>query len=95
MTEILSGVCKSTPSTRWSDDRHLRREISSAETELKSFGSRLRYQCGVARKFYNPELGGNGTYDERVMQCNWNTSWTVEDTLDPCGNIDGLEVKIK
>ena len=49
----------------------------------------------MARKFYNPELGGNGTYEERMMQCNWNTSWTVEDTLDPCGNIDGLEVKIK
>ena len=35
--------------------------------------------------FYNPEVSANGTYEERMMQCNWNTSWTLEDTLDPCG----------
>ena len=79
-----SGVCKSQPSSRWSDDGHLRREISPVETEIRTFGSRLRYQCGLARKFYNPELSLAGTYDERMMQCNWNTSWTLEDSLDPC-----------
>ena len=82
---MISGVCKSTHSSRWSDEGHLRREISPVETELRSYGSRLRYQCGLARKFYNPEVSANGTYDERMMQCNWNTSWTLEDSLDPCG----------
>ena len=55
------------------------------ETELRSYGSRLRYECGEARMFYNPEVSANGTYEERMMQCNWNTSWTLEDSLDPCG----------
>ena len=81
---MLSGVCKSQPSKRWSDDSHLKRETQPEETEVRSSGSRLRFQCGVARMFYSPELAGNGTYDERLMQCNWNTSWTVEDSLDSC-----------
>ena len=52
------------------------------EMEMRSFGSRLRYECGLARKFLDPET--NDHYDERWMQCNWNNSWTLYDSLDDC-----------
>ena len=77
-------MCNSQPSQRWSDESHLKRETLPEEVELRSYGSRLRYECGTARKFYNLEVSINGTYNERMMQCNWNNSWTVEDSLDEC-----------
>ena len=52
------------------------------EIELRTYGSRLRYQCGKARKFLDGETGQH--YVDRWMTCNWNTSWTLVDTLDPC-----------
>ena len=52
------------------------------EMEMRSYGSRLRYECGLARKFLDPET--NDHYDERWMQCNWNNSWTLYDSLDDC-----------
>ena len=52
------------------------------KTELKSHGTKLRYECGLARKFYDEIL--EETYDERFMTCNFNKSWTEFDILDPC-----------
>ena len=52
------------------------------ELEMRSSGSRLRYECGIARKFLDPETGD--TYDERWMTCNWNKTWTLVDSLDDC-----------
>ena len=57
-------------------------EESAEELELRSYGSRLRYECGLARKFLDPETGRH--YDERWMTCNWNSSWTLYDSLDTC-----------
>ena len=54
----------------------------SPETALRSYGSVLTYQCGLARQFLEPELGE--LYQERNMTCNWNTSWTTRDYLDQC-----------
>ena len=70
--ELLSG------SERW------RRDTGETEAELamRSYGSVLRYQCGSARRFYDPEL--EVEYDERLMSCNWNTTWTRHDSLDSC-----------
>ena len=82
--ELCEGMCKSQPSKRWSEESHLRRETSPEEVEVRSAGSRMRYECGLARRFYNLELSSNGTYQERMMQCNWNRSWTPESSLDPC-----------
>ena len=48
----------------------------------RSYGSVLRYQCGLARRFYDPEL--DSLYDERWMTCNWNQTWTLYDTIDSC-----------
>lgn len=61
-----------------------KRETSSDQEdfEYKSYGTQLRYECGLARKFYNEEL--NTTYDERYMTCNFNKTWTVHNSLDPC-----------
>ena len=56
------------------------------ELEIRSYGSRLRYECGLARRFYDVEAyeGEDPFYDERWMQCNWNNSWTLYDSLDDC-----------
>ena len=60
-----------------------KREVETeAEIALRSHGSRLRYECGLARRFFDPELKEH--YDERWMQCNWNQTWTKTDTLDSC-----------
>ena len=45
------------------------------EISLRSYGSVLRYQCGLARRFYEPDL--DLEYDERNMTCNWNRTWTT------------------
>ena len=55
---------------------------SEEEINLRSYGSRLRYECGLARMFLDPEY--EETYTETWMQCNWNNSWTPVDTLDDC-----------
>lgn len=55
---------------------------SEAELATRSYGSVLKYQCGLARRFYDPEL--DSLYDERLMTCNWNKTWTVYDTIDEC-----------
>ena len=54
----------------------------SAASELRSYGHRLRYECGLARRFLDEEL--EETYEERWLTCNWNTSWTEFSTLDTC-----------
>ena len=61
-----------------------KRQVTETEEELdlRSYGSRLRYECGPARKFFDPEA--EEEYPERWMQCNWNTSWTLHDKLDEC-----------
>ena len=53
------------------------------ETQLRTYGSVLSYQCGLARKFFDPEL--EEFYQERKMTCNWNMTWTTRDYLDSCG----------
>ena len=55
---------------------------TEAELATRSYGSVLRYQCGLARRFYDPEL--DSLYDERWMTCNWNQTWTLYDTIDSC-----------
>ena len=50
--------------------------------EIKSYGTQLRYECGLARKFHDEIY--DETYDERRMTCNWNNSWSEHDSLDPC-----------
>ena len=52
------------------------------DRERRSFGSVLRYECGPARKFYDPDW--EELYDERYMQCNWNNTWTKLDYIDEC-----------
>ena len=53
------------------------------QTQLRTYGSVLSYQCGLARKFFDPEL--EEFYQERRMTCNWNMTWTTRDYLDSCG----------
>ena len=64
--------------------KKIKRQIAESEEELdlRSYGSKLRYECGLARKFYDPEA--EEEYPERWMQCNWNTTWTLYDKLDEC-----------
>ena len=52
------------------------------EIDRRSYGSRLRYECGLARRFYDPEV--EEFYDERTIQCNWNNTWSRHDYLDEC-----------
>ena len=61
-----------------------RRAAQETEEELamRSYGSVLRYQCGLARKFHDPEM--DEFYPERNMTCNWNATWTARDYLDDC-----------
>ena len=54
----------------------------NAASELRSYGHRVRYECGLARRFLDEEL--EETYEERWLTCNWNTSWTEFSTLDTC-----------
>ena len=62
--------------------RHKREVLTDQEMELRSYGTKLKYECGLARLFYNKSL--NETYKERNLTCNWNTSWTKFNQLDPC-----------
>ena len=50
--------------------------------EIKSHGTMLRYECGLARKFYDEGL--EEQYDERFMTCNFNKTWTEHDYIDEC-----------
>ena len=47
------------------------------ETDLMSYGSVLRYKCGLARSFLEAESGS--LYEERNMTCNWNRTWTPQE----------------
>ena len=62
------------------------REASRVETQdeidRRSYGSRLRFECGKARRFYDPEA--EELYDERTIQCNWNNTWSRHDYIDEC-----------
>ena len=49
---------------------------------MRSYGSRLRYQCGKGRRFLDEDTKEH--YDERWLQCNWNQTWTRTDSLDAC-----------
>ena len=48
----------------------------------RSYGSRLKYECGAARKFWSPENSSH--YDFTWLECHWNKSWTPRDDLDSC-----------
>ena len=52
------------------------------EIEMRSFGSQLRYECGLGRRFFDTEMEEH--YEERWMTCNWNTTWTKYESLDDC-----------
>ena len=41
-----------------------------------------RYECGKARKF--KDSVSEEIYDNRTMQCNWNQTWTMYDSIDEC-----------
>ena len=46
------------------------------------YGNKLTYECGLARRFENPETGF--LYDERSIVCNWNKTWSPYNELDSC-----------
>ena len=61
-----------------------RRQAEETEEEIlqRSYGSKLGYECGLARRF--EDLETSELYSERWMNCNWNKTWTPVDTLDEC-----------
>ena len=54
----------------------------TSEIPLQSYGSRLGYRCGLARRFLDPETSKH--YDDRWLECSWNKTWGPVDSLDPC-----------
>ena len=42
----------------------------------------LRYQCGPARSFLEPE--SDSLYEERTLSCHWNQTWSPPPPLDDC-----------
>jgi hypothetical protein len=68
----------------------VKRAADAVETEeevaMRSYGSRLRYQCGPARLFRDAFTREH--YPDRWMECNWNQTWTRTDTLDECSWIE-------
>ena len=82
--EVLNGRRKRS-ATHVSSQTRVKREdsqLSDLDLELKSYGNNLRYECGLARRFLDEETSDH--YDERVLTCAWNTTWTPLDYLDPC-----------
>jgi hypothetical protein len=87
---------------RETDRRLVKREAASqpetAESlAQQSYGSRLRFECGAGRRFFDPDnnsgLIHNETdpyYDHRWLECNWNKTWSPVDTLHPCGWVQCL-----
>ena len=65
-------------------DSRLKRQVEENEEEIlqRSYGSNLGYECGLARRFEDPET--SELYSERWMTCNWNKTWTPVDSLDEC-----------
>ena len=63
-------------------ERYRREAETELEVAMRSYGSQLRYECGLARRFYDPEA--EEFYDERWMTCNWKQTWTKVDYLDEC-----------
>ena len=57
-------------------------EETEEEISQRSYGSTLGYECGLARRFEDPET--LELYSERWMTCNWNKTWTPVDTVDEC-----------
>ena len=57
-------------------------EDTSEDLSLQSYGSRLGFQCGLARRVLDPE--SEEYYDERWLECSWNKTWGPVDSLDPC-----------
>ena len=82
--QVLNGRKKRSAGEPSSQTRRKRdtAQMSDLELEVKSYGNNLRYECGLARRFLDEESTEH--YDERVMTCAWNTTWTPLDTLDPC-----------
>ena len=62
--------------------RDIQIEETVQELEERSYGSRLGYECGLARQFVDPET--EEFYPKRWLQCNWNKTWTKVDYLDTC-----------
>ena len=46
------------------------------------YGNTLIYECGLGRRFYNPDL--NIKYTQSNLTCNWNKTWTPSNELDNC-----------
>ena len=68
----------------YDDDSRSKRQVDESEEEIlqRSYGSNLGYECGLARRFEDPET--SELYSERWMTCNWNKTWTPVDSLDEC-----------
>lgn len=75
---LCVDMCASSPSgrrrKRSTGGRVAVRVVRAVETEeevaVRSFGSVLRYQCGLARRFLDQETEMH--YDIREMECHWN-----------------------
>ena len=69
--------------------RLVKREAESEEQlAQRSYGSRLRYECGAARKFLEPD--SEELYSERWLECHWNKTWGPVDSLDQCSWVQCL-----
>lgn len=53
-----------------------------ADQNIALYGNTLTYECGLGRKFLNPDL--NIKYSQKNLTCNWNKTWTPENALDTC-----------
>ena len=73
--------------------RHARAaDLTETQDELdrRSYGSRLRYECGLARMFWDPEE--EILYQDRMLQCNWNQSWTRWDRWTDSSNSNVVRI---
>ena len=55
---------------------------TTENNDISFYGNTLTYECGLARRFLDPER--EQLYDNRSIICNWNKTWTPNPELDPC-----------
>ena len=61
--------------------QRVRRQVNN-EPNLSSYGNTLTYECGLARRFEDPD--SKLLYDTRSIMCNWNKTWSPHTELDSC-----------
>ena len=85
---LFIGVCQKNGrkkrSSEITQEKVVKRQVTPAaeDVEYKSYGTTIRYECGLARKFHDEV--SDTTYDERYMTCNFDKTWTEFDSLDNC-----------